>query len=776
MRCYDLHSNGCKQPLENEWNFCPECGSMLVKFDWDPDSIEISNQEVETVKANLRIDRGGPVTANISVQPTDASVDKVSVPLSGAQKRIFVEVTLCPANRITLTAECNEVRRMPSDPPFLPNHARVTRQPLRKVLTIYRTSSRAPELRATPELIFAKHGQTSQIRLELLGAEAKCLNFDMPDGWQPTQPLPETIYKDQPVTVAIKPLSGAKEGHLVVKFQENPQTICSVKLNLNVPKQITERCRFVVGIDIGTTGMSITYIDNNLPKSEPQFIGEERVPSAFYMTNPRMPSTWYIGKSYHDRTEREGGVHVQELKRLLVQQEKHVPGTELTPEEILIKFLGKVVKDIIFPQLCSLAVCSERELSIEWRICMPVLADKDDLHYREMLMQVANALQLSTYGEVSIVYEPEAALSTILHHNKESLSVGDRIMIVDSGGGTTDIVIGTINRTPNGLTFSDSVKYPLALPLARNQGLVVSERFFGGGDVTRLCCSKLLQRLNHTNGSDQAPLLEFLAPFQLRGQALDVSKIKTNFFEPFPTSVDRSKYWPYVCPGLVERIEEAKINLSNRLVNGEQKSTDNMTEQVKGKVNLTQQDLQSALELLSNEFLESLDHCLKCESEAGRVQPRWIAFVGGNTIFHELRGDWSHGSRCTELPLDSRTRRLAVPIGLYLQRKVPLLFPGKLRVQFCQDEKQFLLAEYSPDLITECVAASKDFQGETPLHGELLVEMTWLGQSYVLTRALVVSSSSRLRFKVELKHSKVRVVQSDGKVDNEQVVLDIQVL
>lgn len=227
--------------------------------------------------------------------------------------------------------------------------------------------------------------------------------------------------------------------------------------------------KWIIGIDLGTTNSTLAYSEGipDAPINQfaiPQLIaaGEEAehpsLPSFFYFPLPEELSGKKCALSWDNERSFATGIFArnrgEELPNRLISSAKswlchngidrksailpiHESDAKLSPLEVSAHYLThlKEAWDAKMPQAPF----------VEQKILVTVPASFDP-KARELVQEAA---RMAGYPETILLEEPQAAFYSWLHRHQDTwrnnlLKVGDSILVVDVGGGTTDFSLITV--------------------------------------------------------------------------------------------------------------------------------------------------------------------------------------------------------------------------------------------------------------------------------------------------------------------------------------------
>lgn len=206
----------------------------------------------------------------------------------------------------------------------------------------------------------------------------------------------------------------------------------------------------MIGIDLGTTNCTVSYVENGeiFQLSIPQMVtkdteGEQfSLPSFLYFPLPEEN----LGSLSAGLFARERGREVP--TRLIASAKSWLCHSGIDRREKLLPFGTEEELEKLSP----LEACAKllEHIKHAWETKMPsspferqqiliTVPASFDPSARQLVEEAAT---LAAYPEIILLEEPQAAFYAWLHRNEESwrkqLHVGDTILVVDIGGGTTD--------------------------------------------------------------------------------------------------------------------------------------------------------------------------------------------------------------------------------------------------------------------------------------------------------------------------------------------------
>lgn len=227
---------------------------------------------------------------------------------------------------------------------------------------------------------------------------------------------------------------------------------------------MTSPANYIIGIDLGTTNCTLAYTQVNDTNSIHQFpipqittagtLGEDlSLPSFLYFPLQEELSAGHINLEGFSTSNCCAGVYARnrgaELPARLISSAKSWlchPGIDRRGPLLPIDF------EETSARMSPMEACAEllRHMRLSWENKMPHAAFKDqqilitvpasfDPGARQL---VEEAAALAGYPEVILLEEPQSAFYAWLYKHQQDwrkiLNVGDSILVVDIGGGTTD--------------------------------------------------------------------------------------------------------------------------------------------------------------------------------------------------------------------------------------------------------------------------------------------------------------------------------------------------
>jgi hypothetical protein len=492
----------CGRLLDPAWSYCSECGRHAGRVvlceatlekkvaDGAPNecALSLENLGTQPIAYQAWIDPAGPIelagsgSGNVFPGPQNLTLRIRDVP---------------PADRpVSLHLRTFDGPRPAADPwaePEARSHPPVP-------ITVERVAP--PRLRIQPELAFLTDDVRSR-DLDLLNeGEAEVL-VTLPE-------LPSGIVYLDPAHRARTTLPVPARGVTVVPvglrgFGRNcvSGACFTTSTEESLPVHFARHCvedeilpAYIVGIDFGTRNSSVFVRRTGGPG-----IPEETLSAGDHEGLPRFPSAlyrdrvggWHFGGEALRKAgeeDRQSDV-IRNVKRLIYgDEEPFLPrGEEFSSARLLRRFLAHVYT-LADRHIAERYGQRLREVEAQFVLSVPVLDDERRLRMErglgEAMRQVLGLRDEPLENRVVFAPEPVCAALFILRQGESrdlaangdvpagsSFRNGDRIVVFDSGGGTTDVVVGQVELTGGRLAFR----------IEHQVGLTESSSTFGGNDV-----------------------------------------------------------------------------------------------------------------------------------------------------------------------------------------------------------------------------------------------------------------------------------------------------
>jgi len=191
---------------------------------------------------------------------------------------------------------------------------------------------------------------------------------------------------------------------------------------------------YIIGVDLGTTNSVISYWDNNSQKPEPIDIsngfGKIPLPSVvqYRESDDDHPPEWVIGEEAYRSMKIYPETTIRSIKRKMGTNEKvTLGGKDYLPEEISAKILRELADH------CQ-SLNPKAEIA---GLCLSVPYDFDD-SAKKATMRAAALAGLED-KLICLIEEPKAA--ALAYNFRRLLTMGEKILVFDFGGGTLDITL-----------------------------------------------------------------------------------------------------------------------------------------------------------------------------------------------------------------------------------------------------------------------------------------------------------------------------------------------
>jgi len=278
----------------------------------------------------------------------------------------------------------------------------------------------------------------------------------------------------------------------------------------------------IIGIDFGTTNCTLAYAKDKIEQfSIPQLISASEtglsltLPSFIYFPLPeeKAANESFIGHYAKARGAEVPLRLISSAKSWLChaginRRESFLP----LGEEEVKKSPVDACKDIL---LHLKNAWDEKETSfpfVDQQIFITVPASFDP-SARQLILEAA---ELAGYPEVVLLEEPQAALYSWLHELgdewRKHLSVGDQVLVVDIGGGTTDFSVVTVEDENGSMAL---------------QRVAVGNHLLLGGDNIDLALAYLVKEKLSEQGHE-------IDEWQLKAAAQSCRQAKEMFFGENP--------------------------------------------------------------------------------------------------------------------------------------------------------------------------------------------------------------------------------------------------
>lgn len=259
----------------------------------------------------------------------------------------------------------------------------------------------------------------------------------------------------------------------------------------------------LIAIDFGTSNTSSFVIQPTIEGAEPTAIrlkspdgreGSDRWPTEIYAPSTNR-SAWKALSGLEGISDSDKILNLKTLLRR--EEEAPLPGGA-DADDVLEFYFSRLLSELIEPHL--LGIDPDGRLTREFVLTVPVLDKSDDpekghlyRNYVERILAAAKRAGMedeSRGWRVSTMLEPDGGALEVLRGNatNRQFKDGDKLLVLDCGGGTTDITLATIGIDSGILYFRDQM----------NGSAVVGKNQFGGTLVTfRMGMSWVFPDLNY---------------------------------------------------------------------------------------------------------------------------------------------------------------------------------------------------------------------------------------------------------------------------------------
>jgi len=459
--------NCCNLVLTDGYQFCPRCGRRSGRLaDLPPQVISLLPAQPEW---DLPLHNLGPGTLPFRVEVSTPHVEVIGTPsgeMSGGKERT-VRLRLHPDAPAQVTAVVTVwARDAERSRWWIKDEEREVRAPL----TITRRQAAHIHVPAQT-LLFADAVPTQCLSLFNEGDEPAVVLVQAPPAFTVSQATSSPGERVLSLTI---------DGHGSVMVWITKAAIIGAERTLEVacgsqkftvdlrpllpPVRTLFKPDYVVGIDFGTRNTSLRLRKVAVSEEEPISIGEDRFPSALFI-NPAYPQNAVIGSdavnAWNDPTQPEDVFLVEGIKTLVrldlePYTEKH--GPEWTVATLLRLYLSEL-RRMLAQYLEKESIKDEG--NILYVFTLPVL--DAGVKYARQEERMRQAASLAGFPDDSdlvwMITEPRAAAQQIAHSLPTyagmqgfptGIGADTRLCVVDAGGGTTDVCLGTLKIDKDG--------------------------------------------------------------------------------------------------------------------------------------------------------------------------------------------------------------------------------------------------------------------------------------------------------------------------------------
>ncbi|MEZ0326019.1 MAG: hypothetical protein ACAH95_08930 [Fimbriimonas sp.] len=432
------------------------------------------------------------------------------------------------------------------------------------------------------------------------------------------------------------------EGQVAVQFDDGmlaaPITAKAASEAIAVPP-------WTVGIDFGTSHTSIVV--RKAGQRESAFLGpdgRERFPTAVYCPTPD-EATWKYGpEAINEFKQSKRGKLILELKSHMQRAEEDLfdewPG--VTPLSVLSWYFRQLLLDLILPFFSDPSRRGALK-RLSFIFSFPVYDGQANAELqRNASLEAAQVAGFEAFGSVDWAYEPVcAACYLLLGREGSALEPDERLMVFDSGGGTTDICMGTVSREGNGLTLRHITTGAATL----SQGLQ-----FGGGRITSRMGKKLFRK--HGNNLKARVMLSV-------GEQDDQAPAFRHFLEHEPADLfgpEEVWPWPAKLPDFFLLADQAKVIQANA---PEKEVVVYPQVPGPGGAGISLDTMMT--QLTATEGMESI--ALSVKQFLRTENPQKVFAVGGNSLIPQVRKALALVAQRPIEEIGDRDRNLAVALG-----------------------------------------------------------------------------------------------------------------
>ncbi len=769
-KCTDLLENGCNQVIQEDWDFCPTCGSNLLIFQLETPQVEVQNG-VARVAIRLSKQSSGSIEIDLSTADSTINLPTKKYTLSSNQGLTnYLEFAITDPDFVqgSIVLTQKGVRRESGTELFSISKAenkvsnRVARESHTRQLEITRSNVVQARLLASAQMFF---GQLTPkpLTLELQGAQSATVTFKQVKGWtirfkggnntlRNSQSLSLEVSCDQTATQELLVIDGELLG------RQEKLTTEVILMPQKMPKTV-ERPRFIIGIDFGTSSTSIVIRDvftNELQFLSPEGGNVQRFSSSIFIPNKLNSRTWTYGIKADDSAESSTlGNYVQELKKWLWDENDVQLFEGITAVKLLTWYFTRLFQDVIIPRCEAIAGSPFSAFNSFIRVAVPCLDENGLAVYQSRLSQAIESCLPADCYEYEFFLEPESALKGLIEHDPkvvQGLNDGDRVFLVDSGAGTTDTCLGEIKKVDVGWKLNPIEFASVSLPELYRKGQMVSEHF-GGGDITRYLGSFAIYYWALDNESSEKNA-DKERGFELAIKRLQKQLEHDFYFPSRKMSSDAMNFNPLEngyerwCDktSSFKSFEKAKLDFfkdyeSARAVIVEAASLSELkiTDEAHGDLRYVTKEFDSEI----NKLLSRME------------APKRIILVGGNMNLRELVE--IDGFQNNAIAARSENLRTAVVYGLVTNDDVKKQFTHDFRISFAYDSESYEIGSLKHGMGGATYQKDTNYRLSSPGNqGEIIVEVRVDESWYVVFRRSYSPTAADIRFRVMLDGNRLK--------------------
>jgi len=532
MLCCDIHEDSttrCEAELEKDWAFCPECGRPAGHVTLPP-----------TIK--VIVEAGSPHQVSISIPCKGhrrvAVVAKFDPLVEGA--------SMNTPDGTTLHADPSSLLQVTLYVPSLEDNTTIGR--LKVTAFDGRPTSHGPAPRSITVDVRAEVRPPGGLEVEQTVLYFRDGRVERPLGIRNTglSPVEFTVadiprgYRASPTLGTVSAMEGGQPGTELVKVERDlsvqtvgPESSLTIRGSDNTEPKVSLRWesghrtrrtpRAIVGIDLGTSYTSVAFRDcrgNPDLEDEVRFLSPPGYPDTRFRTYIWLGKTgiFLFGPDAYDRFDARptDGYLFREAKLLLrapdqvrahplryqseaIELAKKDLGGEWG-EALITNYLHWIRRDIVLREL------QERygttETPVQYVFSIPVLdfGIGQEALYERQRAAMAKCVEQAGFPsdfEPLFPFEPTCAATALLHPPQPTqdwprlgekqwpLERETRLAVFDSGGGTTDLILGRLSVGDGGR---------LELSVERCLGVGGEHETFGGEHITETMKLWLLDR------------------------------------------------------------------------------------------------------------------------------------------------------------------------------------------------------------------------------------------------------------------------------------------
>ncbi len=755
IKCGDIHGSNCACILESNWRFCPQCGSIAggVKLP----TVQAITSSLPSVVIEVIQVGPEPVTVQFYLKAPNGYERRINTrQVKGSQSlEVVLKEGEAEIDGLMLTAVVEDSYRpliSESDVAGLSGIWQ-PREPTSKVTYLRRQADVQHSIQIEPELIFLHQGRASA-KVAFRAQTPHPVPISPPTStgsvfFQPDGRIPRTLDSREPLRGTVSAMTFGEGEIGTISMADASASVIGLK-----PAKTVRSPVYRISIDFGTSGTSVV-IRSHRVKWFATMAGESaRFPSAVLL---RQGSTRLYGQEAIDKylsTGGRGSFLVTELKKLLQTEDEMVPGTRTSIDELLAWYLRQILQDVILPKLKSLEDGGSIEgLEMEFVFTLPVLDGAESrAQYERRMRQAVEAAEFPQYGQVHWLNEPESALLSLIFaqgFDEEAEPEGasklpafadhDRVLVFDSGGGTTDICTATVVYEAGRFRLTNVKSASLELNELKAEKKVIS-RDFGGTTVTQTLGALLYLDAGDTSKTAFRALLK-----------------EDHRQEEFPVTrlnwVGEPRPWFHTFGQFYHRLENAKRTLCS--------SDADRANIVQEGMPLHRAHLDECIDILLADLDEKLIKI--CDDAFGRgVRPNVVVCVGGNSFVSQIPEAVQrvlHGSSMVRL--SSKIINCAVAFGGVCLGEV-LLPPLPYDLEVVDEQRDEAILDikrdnpmeksYANEHVLEMPPGGEHQFGVYALHGEkrglqktVVIRNPWETSEIITTQFLMEGGRLRVR-------------------------------